>query len=123
MALDLTTFKPETVGQLFDGLVSEVSGILGTEWSSAEADVKTYLDNIAHAAFNTTAQLAAGRLTQDQAKMQFKLQELGLKQVLLYSQLLGAVAAQKVVNGVFAVIIAAVKNVTGIDINWITQEP
>lgn len=119
MSIDLDSFKPANAGELLQGILDYVAPIAEGDWEKAVPELKGYLETVAQAAFLTTTQLAAGKITKEQADLAFHMQELSLNQILLYSKVLAYVTAQKVLNGVFQVIISAVKNTTGVELSWL----
>jgi hypothetical protein len=115
---DLATFKPSNPDELFQGILGQVIGILGADWIKAEAELKLDLQLLARRAFQTETLLAGGKISVTEADRELHFQEVFLNSTLANFEFMAYVTAQNVLNGVFGVIQAAIKNWTGIDLNF-----
>ena len=116
--VNLAEFKPNSAGELFDGVLSHVLPVLADNWERAQEDVEPALKSIAISAFNTQRRLKIGEINQDKADALLHIQELALSNTLLYAEFLTYVLRQEIVDAVFKVITAAIKNWTGVDLNF-----
>jgi hypothetical protein len=117
-APDLGTFKPNSPDELFQGILGEAISILGADWAKAEAELKSDLQLLAQRAFQTQTLLAGGRISVTEADRELHFQEVFLNSALAHFEFMAYVTAQNVLDGVFGVIQAAIKNWTGIDLNF-----
>jgi fructose-specific component phosphotransferase system IIB-like protein len=115
---DLTTFKPNSSNELFQGILGQVIGILGADWAKAEAELKADLHLLAQRAFQTQSLLAGGKISVTEADRELHFQEVFLNSALAHFEFMAYVTAQNVLDGVFGVIRAAIKNWTGIELNF-----
>jgi hypothetical protein len=114
--VDLAAFRPGSPGELLDGIVSHVAPLLGAHWAGAQAEIGEHLRRAADRAHSTQQRLLAGEIPLEEAQFLFNSQARYLRQVLRLAQFNVFVAAQAVVDAVFAVVGAAVRNVTGFDL-------
>lgn len=114
--VDLAAFRPGSPGELLDGIVSHVAPLLGAHWARAKAEITGHLQQAADRAHSTQQRLLAGEIPPDEAQFLFEMQARNLRQVLRLAQFSVFVAAQAVVDAVFAVVGAAIRNVTGFDL-------
>jgi hypothetical protein len=114
--VDLASFRPGSPGELLDGIVSHVAPVLGAHWSQARGEIAGHLETLAAKAHSTQARLLAGEITPGDAQFLFESQAIYLENILRLAEFTVFVAAQAVVDAVFAVVGAAVRNVTGFDL-------
>lgn len=116
--VDLDSFQPRSAGELFDGIVSHAVPIIGSMWSQARDELEIHFSTLAQNSFQTMKRLAEGRITREKADALLHMQELYLNNILLYSEFLVYDMAQAVLDAVFSVVKAAVRNWTGIMLNF-----
>ena len=117
-AIDLTTFAPNSAEELFDGVMSEVAKVLIDNFNKFKRDVAVYLKSVSQKVWDTQAKLASGVISAADADIAVQTQELALSNIVLYAPFMTYVTAQNVLDIVFKVIGAAVRNLTGIDLNF-----
>ena len=114
--VDLAAFRPGSPGELLDGIVSHVVPLLGAHWVQAKGEIVGHLEALAAKAHSTQSRLLAGEITPDDARFLFESQAIYLENILRLAQFTVFVAAQAVVDAVFGVVGAAIRNVTGFDL-------
>ena len=114
--VDLASFRPGSPGELLDGIVSHVAPVLGAHWAQAKGEIAGHLETLAAKAHSTQSRLLAGEITPDDAQFLFESQAIYLENILRLARFTVYVAAQAVVDAVFAVVGAAIRNVTGFDL-------
>lgn len=113
---DLTTFNPETVDQLLDRIIEDVTKV-GEDWLNENAGVVDgYFKSLVEAAMQTKSSLAAGKITAEYADQVLHMQQAAFRQTIKYTKYMSLVLSQKVVDAVFSVIAHVVKNKTGFDL-------
>jgi hypothetical protein len=118
MAIDPTTFKPESADDLLSGALEVAIAAAGKSWKEMKSTVEEHLTFIAKTTFTTTRQLEAREITTKQADHTFHLLELNFNSTLLLIEIIPFVVAQAVLNAVFGLLNAVVKNYTGIDFGF-----
>jgi hypothetical protein len=113
---DLATFNPTDVDELFDQLVSEVSGEAKTWWTKNKGLMTGYLKSLAEASMQTTIALHNKQITAAQANRAFRAQKLAFEQTLDFSKLMTLVLAQRLLDAIFRVIGWVILNRTGINL-------
>jgi hypothetical protein len=116
--LDLDTFKPQSAGELADGIIGELVGVLGQSWQQASSEVEADLEAYATACYRTLERLGKGQISQEKADVLLHMQELFLNNIFLNVEFWTYVIAQRALDAVVSVVRAAVKNVTGIPLNF-----
>jgi hypothetical protein len=116
--IDLTTFKPSSAGELAEGILGELVSVLGDSWREASAEVEGDVRACADASYHTLTRLANGEISQKKADALLHMQELFLNQIFLNVEFWGYVIAQRALDAVIGVVMAAVKNVTGFDLDF-----
>lgn len=114
--VDLTSFRPGSADELLDGIVSHLAPLIGAHWLGARREIGAHLRQIADKAQATRDRLLAGEISADDAAFLFEMQALNFANVVRLAQFSTFVVAQAVVDTVFAVVTAAVANVTGLPI-------
>jgi hypothetical protein len=90
----------------------------GKAWKDIKDDLTAHLTLIAQQTLSTKEKLIAGDITANEADHTFSLLQLNLNAVLLEAQTVPYIVGQKVLDGVFAVVTAVIKNYTGIALNF-----
>lgn len=114
--VDLATFRPGSAGDLFDGIVSHVAPVLGREWARSQGEISGHLQRLADAAYDTKQKLLAGEIGPDDAAFLFEMQADNLRNVLRLAEFSVYVTAQAVLDSAFAVVGAAIRNLTGVSL-------
>lgn len=117
-AVSLDDFKPDTAKELAEGIFKYLALEIGKEWSSIRKQITQHVKAVSVRAMETKSLLAAGRITPAQADFELHGQEYYLNNIILLSTMIPYVLAQKVLNGIFKVINAAIKNWTGVDLMY-----
>lgn len=116
MEIDLENFSPDSVSELADAIVSELSD-LGPKWWSVNSElVSGYLSSLAEAAMQTNLALAQNRLKPAEAKQILHMQELAFASTIHFTKYMSFVLAQKVLDMTFKIIGWALFNKTGINL-------
>jgi hypothetical protein len=115
---DLATYKPESVDELLGDLLEVAAAEAAKTWKNIQADITDHLQFIAKMGIKTSAALLDKTITQREADHTFMLLRLNLNSALLHADILPYAVGQNVLNGVFGVLRAAVRNLTGIDLNF-----
>ena len=113
--VDLATFNPQNLDELFHGLIEEGRAAVGGAVDNVAA-VPAHLKTLAEATLKTAAALAEGRIDAETAKEIFEDRKATLKQALEFEAYMALVVAQKLTDAVFRVIGAAIRNRTGINL-------
>lgn len=116
--LDLENFRPASSGELLDGIAKNAAIAAADAWKSLRDAIVADLQALSENAFQTQMRLSRKSITQGEADFLVHMQELYFHQVLLHTKFLSYVAAQAVLDAVFGVIAAAIKNVTGVTIKF-----
>ncbi|MDZ4363074.1 hypothetical protein [Brevundimonas sp.] len=116
--VDLSVFKPNDADELFDAIWTQITGVVIDDLQSFKKEIEPMLRSIATKAVRTAGMLAAGQISREDADLALHTQELALSSVLLYSAFMTYVLAQGVLDAVFTVISAAIKNLTGIELSF-----
>jgi hypothetical protein len=116
--VDLTTFKPENAGDLLDAIFGEVATIVTSNFKSFKQEVSGIVTSIAHKAMMVARLLADGQISLADADFALHTQEVALSSVLLYSRFIAYDIAEDVRSAVFKVVVAAIRNLTGISFNF-----
>lgn len=114
----LSTYKPASADDLLKGLTQVALTAAGTAWSSIKDDVSTHLALIAKFTIETKAKLAIGEIIDKEADQEMTLLQLDLNNTLLEATLLPYIIGQKVLDAVTSVVVAVIKNYTGISLNF-----
>ncbi|MBB4405400.1 MULTISPECIES: hypothetical protein [Agrobacterium tumefaciens complex] len=115
-ALDLDKFEPKDASELYKGILQQVSAVLISHFNEVKNEIAVHIKSIAQKAWLTQAGLKNGTISREHADMAMHTQELALSSVLLYSEFLVYDTVQTVLNAVFGVIGAAIRNLTGFDL-------
>jgi hypothetical protein len=113
--VDLSTFNPQNLDQLFKGLVDEGRAAVGSSVDNIAA-VPPQLKTLAEATLKTATALAEGRIDAETAKTILEDRKETLQQALEFEAYMALVVAQKLTNAVFNVIGAVIRNRTGINL-------
>ena len=116
--MDLTTFKPNTSDELLQGILGQVAGVVGADLNKFKDTCGAQLQSLATTAWNTQISLAKGEVTQADADIAMHTQELFLNNILLQADFMTYKLAQDALDAVFAVVVAAIKNLTGIPLKF-----
>jgi hypothetical protein len=117
-AIDLDSFSPGSASELLDGILSTAVSTALDQGAKLKATITADLKALSIAAFGTQARLATGEIDQSEADFLLHMQELNLNSILLKLQFLTYALAQAVLDAVFGLIRAAVRNLTGFDLNF-----
>jgi len=117
-AIDLATFKPQSAGELAQGIFGQLLEVLGNSWIEAKSEIGDDLDAYSSSVFRTIERLANGEISEKKADVLLHMQELFLNQILLNVEFWTYVVAQRALDAVAAVISAAVRNLTGFQLNF-----
>lgn len=115
-AVDLSTFKPADAEELGDAILAQVGLVVTSSLKEFKAEIEPIVRSIAQKGFKTAELLAAGHISREDADLALHTQELALANVVLYSQFMTYVLAQDVRDAVFKVIVAAINNLTGVEL-------
>jgi hypothetical protein len=115
---DLATYKPATADDLAKGLGQVALTAAAGSWNAIKTDVLAHLTLIATLTLSTKDKLAAGSISEKDADHTLSLLQLNLNSTVLEADMVPYVVGQKVLNAVFAVVAAVVKNYTGIALNF-----
>ncbi len=118
MPVDLDTFKPESAEDFASAIVQVVVGEVKDLWNEAKDTLLSHITALATAVAKTQERLISGVFSEADADYAIHQQELYFNNILLLSEFLPYVLAQRILNGVFTLINAAIKNVTGIDLGF-----
>ena len=116
MALDLSTFNPQTAQELASAITGEISTMGKKWWETNKTDVEGYVRSLAEASVQTTTALAEGRIKADQAQMIFQMQKTAYQNTLHFTKFMTLVLGQKVLDRTFQIIGAAIMNRTGLNL-------
>ncbi len=117
-AIDLESFHPANASELLDGMLANAMSTALDQGAKLKKAIEADLKALSMAAFRTQARLAAGEIDQSDADFLIHMQELNLNSILLKLQFLTYALAQAVLDAVFGLIRAAVRNLTGFDLNF-----
>lgn len=117
-APNLDTFKPQSADELLQGILGQLGAVVITDFAAFKKEIEGHLAVLAKKAWKTQLDLAQGALSQADADLALHTQELLLANILAESEFLTYVLAQDVRDGVFKVISAAIKNLTGVQLNF-----
>ena len=115
---DLSDFRPKNANELFDKILEEIGAKVGGDFTSFQSEVKSHLKSVAQKAWKVKIGLEKGTISPPDADLALHTQELALNNILLYVELMPYVLAQDVLETVFAVIAAAIKNLTGVPLKF-----
>jgi hypothetical protein len=118
MADDLADFKPKNADDLLKKIVSAGSTAAGDTWKSIKNEVKAQFSLIAKISLETAISLEKKEITKKQANHTLHLLELNLESTMLLLEILPFAVADAVLNAVFKIINAVVKNYTGVDFGY-----
>ncbi|WP_081159365.1 hypothetical protein [Ensifer aridi] len=116
--IDLATFKPESASDLLTGMLKQIASIVLGNFNEIKKELSVHLKSLAQKAWMTQVGLATGAISRENADVAIHTQELALSNVVLYSEFMVYDTAQKVLSAVFSVIGAAIKNLTGVELNF-----
>lgn len=116
MPTDFSKFKPNSAGDLLDGLVSVAAETAKAAWDKIKQEITYQLNFIAQKTTKVMTQLVAGDVSQSEADFTLHLLELNLNSALVEFKFLAYAAAQKILSAVFGLLKTAIKNVTGISL-------
>jgi hypothetical protein len=116
--IDLETFKPSSAGDLAEGVIGELVRVLGESWNEARLEVEEDVRACAEAGYRTLTRLQRGEISQKKADVLLHMQEVFLNQIFLNVEFWSYVIAQRALDAVVGVIKAAIRNVTGVDLNF-----
>ncbi|KQV81751.1 hypothetical protein [Rhizobium sp. Root1220] len=114
--VDLSTFAPQSAEELGEGLLTVAAVKAKEHWDSIRQEMTAQLTFIAQMTAKVIAQLAAKKITAQQADVTLHLLEYNLNSALAEFKFLVYNAAQKILSAVFDLIKAAVKNLTGVSL-------
>lgn len=114
---DLSGFKPDKAGELFRKIASVGSAAAGEIWENVKDEVQSQLELISRISLQVAESLAKGEVTEQQAKHTLHLLELNLQATMLLIEILPFTIAEAILNAIFKVVSAVVKNHTGVDID------
>ena len=115
---NLATYKPSSVDDLLKGLVSTAITAAGNAWNKVKDDITAHLSLIAQQTISTKGKLLSGEITDKEADHTFSLLEINLNSALLEAVVLPYIVAQKLLDAVFSVVVAVIKNYTGLSLNF-----
>lgn len=116
--VNLETFKPNSAGELVEGIIGELAGVLGNSWTEARSEVEADIEAYAASSYRTLERLVEGQISQEKADLLLHMQELFLNQIFLNVEFWTYVIAQRALDAVTAVVTAAIRNWTGISLNF-----
>lgn len=116
--IDLNKFEPSNESDLLKGIFSEITVAVQASVADWKKEISVYIQSIAKKAWLTLIALRDGTITKENADLAIHTQELALNNVLLLSSFAPYDIAQKVLNAVFSTISAAIKNITGVQLQF-----
>ncbi len=116
--LDLSTFKPTSAKALGEGILTELAGVITTDFNKFKTLVSGDVAYIAQKAWNIGQNLEAGKISQSDADLSLHILELTFNSVLHEIDFLTYVLAQDALDAVTKVITAAITNLTGIALKF-----
>jgi hypothetical protein len=118
MTIDLATFKPDSAEEFFEGILANVLSVVKTSIQEIKKEISTHLQSVAKKAWLTQVGLRNGAISREHADIALHTQELALSNILLLSEFMTYELVQDVMDAVFSVISAAIKNLTGIELKF-----
>lgn len=115
---DLANFRPNSAKDLLDEILAQLQSVLLDRFASFKKEMSVHLQSLAKKAWLTKVGLQNGTISQADADIGLHTQELAFNNIVLYSELLAYELAQAVLDTVFGVIVAAIKNLTGVELNF-----
>lgn len=114
--VDLKTFKPGSADELLKGVLGHVAGLLQEKLKQFEKEMVTYLGDLTKASIALAKLINDGTYGARQADLALHSQELLVNNALLRAEFLTYDVAQSILETIFKVIGAAVKNLTGLQL-------
>lgn len=116
MSLDLSTFKPDSVGDLVDAITGEISGMSKDWWDANSKAIEGYVTSLAEAAKETATSFAKGEMPEEEAKQILAMQKSAFETSIKFGEYMTMALAQNVVDKAMQIVGAAIKNLTGVDL-------
>lgn len=116
--LDLTTFKPHSAQELGEGILTQLAGVITTDFNKFKTLVSGDVSYMAQKAWDIGLNLEAKKITQADADLSLHILELTFNSVLHEIDFLTYVLAQDALDAVTKVITAAITNLTGIALKF-----
>ena len=117
-AVDLSTFKPTGVGDLASGIFSQLAGLLVGKFERFRQEYLSYVEDVSRATIAVANQLKDGLYDVRQADLALHAQELLISNAILRAEFLTYELAQSVLETIFTVLRAAIRNLTGVDLRF-----
>ncbi len=116
--IKLAEFKPKNAKELADAIVNDVSEIAGATVPKLATSLVPHIRSLSASTFQSATLFKQGKITQAELDRATLDQEAYLNSILLMALFSTYVLAQEVLNGVMALIVAAVKSWTGVELNF-----
>lgn len=114
----LETFRPGDAGELAGGIVSHLADLLGNRLQRFEQEFAGYVADLAKASMALALLVSDGSYDRRQVDIALHTQELLVSNALLRAEFLTYELAQSVLETIFKVVAAAIKNLTGLAIKF-----
>ena len=118
MAVDLDTFRPNSIGEFADGILGQVVGILGAKFDKFKTEMAGYMADLGKATLTTAKLLSDHTYTIKDADLAVHSQELFMNNVLLRAEFLAYELAQSILETIFKVVKAVIRNFTGVTLDF-----
>lgn len=113
--VDLRSITPEDVQDFFESLKDAITGVSTEWWDANKNTMAGYITSLSEAVVETTLALKQERISEETADQIYRMQQAAFRQTIRYTRFMTYVLAQKIVNAVFEIVAAAIKNYTGIN--------
>jgi hypothetical protein len=110
---DLSDFKPDTIQELVEKILSVVSAEGTKWWEKTRKAVKIHIKTLSQAVLTTQAQVAMEQMSNEEAKYFFDEAKESFETVIPFTKYMGAAAAHRIVKEAMKIVGWAIYNLTG----------